>query len=46
MLPTKLQVIWPFGSGEEPKIDFQDDGHGGRGGGGGGGGRVHLGFPI
>ena len=24
MLPTKFQVNWPFGSGEEEKIDFQD----------------------
>ena len=31
MLPSN----WPFGSGEEAKIDFQDGGHGG-----------HLGFPI
>ena len=35
MLPTKFQVNWPFGSGEEAKIDFQDGSHGG-----------HLGFPI
>ena len=35
MLPPKFQVNWPFGSGEEGKIDFQDCGHGG-----------HLGFPI
>ena len=28
MPPTKLQVNWPFSSGEEPKIDFQDDGQG------------------
>ena len=30
MLPTKFQVNWPFDSGEEAKIDFQDgchDGH-------------------
>ena len=24
MLPTKFRVSWPFGSGEEVKIDFQD----------------------
>ena len=24
MLPTKFQVNWPFGSGDEAKIDFQD----------------------
>ena len=35
MLPSKLGVNWPFGSGEEGKIDFQDGGHGG-----------HLGFPT
>ena len=35
MRPTKFQVSWPFGSGEEAKLDFQDDGHGG-----------HLGFSI
>ena len=35
MLPTKFQVNWPFGSGEEAKIDFQDGHHGG-----------HLGFLI
>ena len=36
MRPTKLQVNWPFGSGEEAKkIDFQD----GRNG-------SHLGYPI
>ena len=35
MLPTKFGVSWPFGSGEEAEIDFQDGGHGG-----------HLGFPI
>ena len=35
MLPTKFQVSWPFGSGEEAKIDFQDGGHGG-----------HPRFPI
>ena len=35
MLPTKFRVSWPFGSGEEAKIDFQDGHHGG-----------HLGFPI
>ena len=29
MLPTKFQVNWPFGSGEEAKIDFQDGCHGG-----------------
>ena len=34
MLPTKFQVNWPFGSGEQRKIDFQD-GHG-----------RHLGFLI
>ena len=27
MLPTKFQVNWPFGSGEEAKTDFQDGGH-------------------
>ena len=27
MLPTKFGVNWPFGSGEEVKIDFQDGGH-------------------
>ena len=27
MLPTKFQVNWPFGSGEEEKIDFQYGGH-------------------
>ena len=27
MLPTKFRVNWPFGSGEEAKIDFQDGGH-------------------
>ena len=27
MLPTKFQVNWPFSSGEEAKIDFQDGGH-------------------
>ena len=26
MLPTKFGVNWPFGSGEEVKIDFQDGG--------------------
>ena len=35
MLPSKFDVSWPFGSGEEAKIDFQDGGHGG-----------HHGFPI
>ena len=35
MLPSKFGVNWPFGSGEEAKIDLQDGGHG-----------VHLGFPI
>ena len=35
MLPSKFEVNWPFGSGEEAKIDFQDGGHG-----------SHLGFPI
>ena len=35
MLPTKFQVNWPFSSGEEAKIDFQDGGRGSR-----------LGFPI
>ena len=35
MLPTKFRVNWPFGSGKEAKIDFQD-GH--RGG--------HLGFST
>ena len=35
MLPTKFRVNWPFGSGEEAKLDFQDGFHGG-----------HLGFPI
>ena len=35
MLPTKFGVNWPFCSGEEAKIDFQDGGHGG-----------HLGFLI
>ena len=35
MLPTKFGVNWPFGSGDEAKIDFQDGGHGG-----------HLGFLI
>ena len=33
MLPTKFQDNWPFGSGEEVNIYFQDGGHGG-----------HLGF--
>ena len=27
MLPTKFGVSWPFDSGEEVKIDFQDGGH-------------------
>ena len=35
MLPSKFGVNWPFGSGEEALIDFQDGRHGG-----------HLGFPI
>ena len=35
MLPIKFEVNWPFGSGEEAKMDFQDGGHGGQ-----------LGFPI
>ena len=35
MLPTKFQVNWLLGLGEEAKIDFQDGHHGG-----------HLGFPI
>ena len=35
MLPTKFRVNWPFGSGEEAKINSQDGHHGG-----------HLGFPI
>ena len=35
MLPTKFGVNWPFGYGEEAKLDFQDGGHGG-----------HLGFLI
>ena len=35
MLPSKFGVNWPFGSGEEAKIDFQDGGH-----------DSHLGFPI
>ena len=35
MLPTKLGINWPFGSGEEEKIDFQDGGNGG-----------HLAYPI
>ena len=35
MLPSKFGVNWPFGSGKEAKIDFQDGCHGG-----------HLGFPI
>ena len=35
MLPSNFGVNWPFGSGEEALIDFQDGRHGG-----------HLGFPI
>ena len=35
MLPSKFEVNWPFGSGEEAKNRFQDGGHGG-----------HLGSPI
>ena len=35
MLPSKFGVNWPFSSGEEAKIDFQDGHHGG-----------HLRFPI
>ena len=35
MLPSKFQVNWPFCSGEEAQMDFQDGGHGG-----------HLEFPI
>ena len=35
MLPTKFQDNWPFGSGEEAKIDLQDGGPGGQ-----------LGFPL
>ena len=35
MLSTKFQVSWPFGSGEEAKIDFQDNRYGG-----------HFGFWI
>ena len=27
MLPTKFHVNWPFCSGEETEIDFQDGGH-------------------
>ena len=27
MFPSKFGVNWPFGSGEEAKIDFQDGGH-------------------
>ena len=27
MLPSKFGVNWPFGPGEEAKIDFQDGGH-------------------
>ena len=33
--PSKFGVNWPFSSGGEVKIDFQDGHHGG-----------HLGFPI
>ena len=29
VLPTKFRNNWPFGSGEEEKIDFQDGGHSG-----------------
>ena len=35
MLPAKFQVNWPFGSGNEAKIDFQDGRQG-----------DHLGFSI
>ena len=28
MLPTKFRVSWPFGSGEEGEIDFQNCCHG------------------
>ena len=35
MLPTKFQVNWLLGLGEEAKKDFQDGHHGG-----------HLGFPV
>ena len=35
MLPTKLQVNLPFGSGKEAKIEFQDCRHSG-----------NFGFPI
>ena len=35
MLPTKFQVKWPFESGKDRKVDFQDGGYGN-----------HLGFPI
>ena len=35
MLPTKFQINWLFGSGEEVKNRFQDGGHVG-----------HLGFLI
>ena len=35
ILPNKLQVNWPFGSGEEAQNRFQDGGRG-----------SHLGFPI
>ena len=27
MLSTKFRVNWPFRSGEEVKMDFQDGGH-------------------
>ena len=35
MLPANFRVNWPFGSGEEAKIDFQDGRHG-----------DYLGIPI
>ena len=35
MLPTKFQVNWLLGLGEEAKKDFQNGHHGG-----------HLGYPI
>ena len=35
MLPSKFQVSWPFGSGEEAKNRFKDGGH-----------RSHFGFII
>ena len=35
MFSTKIQVNWPFGSGEEANNRFQDGGH-----------SVHLWFPI